>query len=95
VILLRGRHLTSWLLALGERGGHGDLRGSGRLSVIAYAHGRNEMYCAQACLARVFPFFDPREEASTRSFYSSRPGSYNETRGSTSGPEVVETLYSI
>jgi hypothetical protein len=39
--------------------------------------------------------FDPREEVSTRSFYSSRPGSYNETRGPTGGPEVVETLYNI
>jgi hypothetical protein len=41
----------SWLLALGERGGHGDLRGSGRLSVIPYVHGRTELYCAQASLA--------------------------------------------
>jgi hypothetical protein len=29
------------------------------------------------------------------SFYSSRPGSYIETRGPTGGPEVVETLYII
>jgi hypothetical protein len=51
VVLLRGRHLASWLLALGERGGHDDLRGSGRLSVIPYVHGRTELYYAQACLA--------------------------------------------
>jgi hypothetical protein len=51
VVLLWGRLLASWLLALGERGGHGDLRGSGRLSVIPYVHGRIELYCAQACLA--------------------------------------------
>jgi hypothetical protein len=51
VVLLRGRPLASWLLALGERGGHGDLRGSGRLSVIPYVHGRTELYCAQASLA--------------------------------------------
>jgi hypothetical protein len=37
----------------------------------------------------------PPEEVSTRSFYSPRPDSYNETRGPTGGPEVVETLYSI
>jgi hypothetical protein len=51
VVLLWGRPLAFWLLALGERGGHGDLRGLGRLSVIPYVHGRTELYCAQACLA--------------------------------------------
>jgi hypothetical protein len=30
-----------------------------------------------------------------RSFYSSRSGSYIETRSLTGGPEVVETLYNI
>jgi hypothetical protein len=35
------------------------------------------------------------EYVSTRSFYSSRPGCYNETRGPIGGPEVVETLYNI
>jgi hypothetical protein len=51
VVLLRGRLLASWVLALGERNGHGDLRGSDRLSVIPYVHGRTELYCAQVCLA--------------------------------------------
>jgi hypothetical protein len=51
VVLLWGRRLASWLLALGESGGHSGLRGSGRLSVIPYVHGRTELYCAQACLA--------------------------------------------
>jgi hypothetical protein len=51
VVLLWGRHLASWLLALGEYGGHDDLRGLGRLSIIPYIHGRTEMYCAQASLA--------------------------------------------
>jgi hypothetical protein len=46
VILLLDRVLVSWSLAMDERGGHGDLRGSGRLSVIPYAHGRIELYCA-------------------------------------------------
>jgi hypothetical protein len=50
VVLLWGRYLASWLLALGERGGHDDLRGSGWLSVIPYIHGRTELYCAQVCL---------------------------------------------
>jgi hypothetical protein len=51
VVLLRGRPLAYWLLALGERGGHGDLCGSGRLSVIPNINGSTELYCAQACLA--------------------------------------------
>jgi hypothetical protein len=51
VVLLWGRSLASWLLVLGERGGHGDLRGSGRLSVIPYVYRRTELYCAQAWLA--------------------------------------------
>jgi hypothetical protein len=51
MVLLCGRRLVSWLLALAEREGHEDLRGSGRLTVISYVHGRTELYCAQACLA--------------------------------------------
>jgi hypothetical protein len=39
------------LLALGKRGGHDDLHGSGRLSIIPYIHWRTELYCAQVCLA--------------------------------------------
>jgi hypothetical protein len=46
-------------------------------------------------LPESFLFFYPCEEVSTRSFYSSMPGSYNETRGLTGGPEVVEALYNI
>jgi hypothetical protein len=51
VVLLWRRSLASWLLALGEYGGHEDLRGSGHLRVIPYVHGITELYCAQACLA--------------------------------------------
>jgi hypothetical protein len=50
VLLLEGA-LVSWSLALGEREGHEDLRGLGRLSVIPYVHRRTELYCAQACFA--------------------------------------------
>jgi hypothetical protein len=50
MVLLRGGPLASWLLALGSRDGHGDLRDSVRLSVIPYVHGRIDLYCAQACL---------------------------------------------
>jgi hypothetical protein len=31
--------LVSWLLAMREYGGHEDLRGSGRRSIIPYVHG--------------------------------------------------------
>jgi hypothetical protein len=65
MVLLWGRLLASWLLALGEHGGHGNLRGSGRRSIIPYVNGRTELYCAKACFAWVFHFFDPCEEAST------------------------------
>jgi hypothetical protein len=42
---------VSWSLAIDERGGHEDLRGSSHLSIIPYVHGRTALYCTQACLA--------------------------------------------
>jgi hypothetical protein len=101
-LLLKGV-LVSWSLALDEHCRHKDLHGSGRRSVIPYVHGGTELYCSRlSCLslpicppALIDLFFCPREEVSTRSFYSSRLDNYNETRGPTGGPEVVETLYSI
>jgi hypothetical protein len=101
LVLLLERVLVSWSLAMDEHGGHQDLRGLDRQSVTPYVHGRTELYCSRlACLCEPEPFFcarpTPCEEASsTQSFYSSRPGSYIETRGPTGGPVMVETLYSI
>jgi hypothetical protein len=46
VVLLLERALVSWSLAMDERGGHEDLRGSSRQSVIPYVHGRTELYCS-------------------------------------------------
>jgi hypothetical protein len=91
VVLLWGRALASWSLAVDKRGGHEDLRGLGRWSVIPYVHGRTELYCSSLpCLS---PFFsDPHEVASTRAFYISRLGSYNESQGSTGGLRVGKTL---
>jgi hypothetical protein len=43
VILLLEGVLVSWTLAMDERGGHEDLRGSDRRSVIPYVHGRTEL----------------------------------------------------
>jgi hypothetical protein len=94
VVLLLEGDLVSWSLAMDERGEHEDLCGSGRQSVIPYVHGRTELYWSRLpCLS--LPFRPPCEEVSTRSFYTSRTGSYNGTRGPTGGPKVVETLYSI
>jgi hypothetical protein len=54
VFLLEGT-LVSWSLAMDERGGHEDLRGSGRRSVITYIHGRTDLYCSSLpCLSLPF-----------------------------------------
>jgi hypothetical protein len=45
VVLLLKKILVSWSLAKDERGGHEDLRGLGRRSIISYIHGRTELYC--------------------------------------------------
>jgi hypothetical protein len=58
VVLLRGRPLASWLLALGEHGGHGDLRDSSRLSVILYVHGRTKLLCSTLTSLSI-SFFQP------------------------------------
>jgi hypothetical protein len=56
VVLLLEGDLVSWSLAMDERDGHEDLRGSGRRSVIPYIHRRTELYCAQACMPEPFHF---------------------------------------
>jgi hypothetical protein len=44
VVLLLEMTLVSWSLAMDERSGHKDLRGSGHQSVIPYIHERTELY---------------------------------------------------
>jgi hypothetical protein len=96
VVFLLKRDLVSWSLTMDECGGHEDLRDSDRRSIIPYVHGRTELYCSSLpCLSLPVCPPPPSEEASGRAFYSSRSGSYIETRGPTGGPVVVETLYSI
>jgi hypothetical protein len=52
MVLLLKRDLVSWLLVMDERGGHEDLCGSDRRSVIPYVHGRTELYCSSLpCLS--------------------------------------------
>jgi hypothetical protein len=96
MVLLLGMILVSWSLAIDERGGHKDLRGSGRRSVLPYFFERTELYCTSlSCLSFFFFFPDPGEEASAWIFYNSRPDSYIETWELTCVPEVVETMYNI
>jgi hypothetical protein len=52
VVLLLVGALVSWSLAMDERGGHGDLCGSGHRSVISYVHGRMELYCSSLFVRR-------------------------------------------
>jgi hypothetical protein len=51
VILLLEGALVSWSLAMDERGGHEDLRGSDRRSVIPYVHRTTELYCSSLALS--------------------------------------------
>jgi hypothetical protein len=57
VVLLLEGVLVSWSLAIDEHGGHKDLRGSGRRSVIPYVYGRTELYCSS--LYEPEPFLTP------------------------------------
>jgi hypothetical protein len=79
VVLLLKRALVSWSLAMDERGGHQDLRGSVHWSIIPYVHRRTELYCSSLLYLSLFFFSDPCEVASARAFYSSRSGSYHES----------------
>jgi hypothetical protein len=55
VVLLLEGVLVSWSLAMDERSGHKDLRGSGRRSVIPYVHRKTELYCSSLpCLSLSF-----------------------------------------
>jgi hypothetical protein len=54
VVLLLERVLVSWSLAIDERDGHKDLRGSGRQSIISYVHGRTGLYCSSLPCLNLF-----------------------------------------
>jgi hypothetical protein len=101
VVLLLEGVLVSWSLAIDEHGGHKDFRGLVRRSVITYIHERTGLYCSSlSCMCESEPYLflaltNLREVVHARAFYSSRSGSYIETRGPTGGSDVVETLCSI
>jgi hypothetical protein len=92
VVLLWGMALASWSLSIEERGGHQDLRGSCRWSVIPYVHRSTVLYCTSLPCLSIFFSSDPCEVAPVRAFYSSRSGSYNESRGPTGGLRAGQTL---
>jgi hypothetical protein len=75
VVLLLGRDLVSWSLAMDERGGHKDLRGLGHRSIIPYVHGRTGVVLLKSALPKPAFLSALTEVASTRAFYSSRSGS--------------------
>jgi hypothetical protein len=92
VHLLERAYVSQMFLAMEEHSGDGDLRGSAHRSVIPYVHGRiSVLYCCELnlyeSLERVC-----LDSVATLSFYSTRKGSYEKTRGPTCGPEVVGTL---
>jgi hypothetical protein len=78
------------LLALSERGGHGDLRALDRLSIIHYVYGRTELYCAQACLTCAFPFLTLSKWRSPEPFIVQGRVVYNEPQCPTGGLGVGE-----
>jgi hypothetical protein len=45
-----GGALVSWSLAMDECGGHENLRGSGRYSIIPYVHGRTKVVLLKPAL---------------------------------------------
>jgi hypothetical protein len=64
VVLLLEEGLVSWSLAMDKRGGHEDLRGSGRRSVLPYIHERTELYCSSlSCLYEPEPCLSFRPSA--------------------------------
>jgi hypothetical protein len=68
VVLLLEMILVSLSLAMDERDGHEDLRGSDYRSVIPYIYRRTELYCSSlSCLSLSF-LSSPCEEASVRAF---------------------------
>jgi hypothetical protein len=46
MVFLLEEDLVSWSLVMDKRGGHKDLCGLGRRSVIPYIHRRTELYCS-------------------------------------------------
>jgi hypothetical protein len=78
VLLLEGA-LVSWSLAMDERGGHEDLHGSDRWSVIPCVHGRTELYCSSLYEPDPFLFLTLWKWCLPRHFIAQDRVVYNKT----------------
>jgi hypothetical protein len=72
----------------------GFLSGSGRQSVTPYVHWNCIAVCEKSARELVWTWVQLSLSVATRSFYSSRLGSYIKAQGPTSGFGVAGTLYS-
>jgi hypothetical protein len=80
VVLLWGKPLASWLLAIDEHSGHEDLRGSDRRSVIPYVHERTELYCSNLYEPESFLFLTSWKWRLPESFITQGRVVYNEPK---------------
>jgi hypothetical protein len=78
VVLLWGRALASWLLAIAEHNGHQGLRASGRRSIIPYVHGRTVLYCSSLYEPELSFFSTPRKWRPPKPFIPQGWVVYNE-----------------
>jgi hypothetical protein len=86
MVLLLESDLISSSLAIDERGGHKDLHGLDRRSIIPYINKRTELYCSSMPCLTMCPLLigldrpsNLHEVTHVRTFYSSRSDSYNES----------------
>jgi hypothetical protein len=78
VVLLWGRPLASWLLAIDEHSGLKDLHGSDCQSVIPYVYGRTKWYCSSMYEPEPFLFLTPRKWRPPEPFIAQGWVVYNE-----------------
>jgi hypothetical protein len=78
VVLLWGRPLASWLLAIDEHSGLEGLHGLGRRSVIHYVHGRTMLYCSSLYEPKPFLFSTPQKWRPPEPFIAQGQVVYNE-----------------
>jgi hypothetical protein len=78
VVLLWGRHLASWLLAIDEHSELKDLHDLSHRSVIPYVHERTELYCSRLYEREPFLFLTPRKWCPPEPFIAQGRVVYNE-----------------
>jgi hypothetical protein len=93
VIILLERALVSWSSAIDEQR-FTWFRPLERNTLRPHENSFILLKSDLACVSlSLFLFFNPYEVASTRTFYNSSLGSYNEPQGPTSGPGAGKTLH--